>query len=168
MSKSNGKLWPYIIGGSITLVFGFCVATIVVASTLPVEKSDTYMMGYQEADASANEIISARIAFDKQYNIEYLTPKISSSATKLEYKLTDKSNNPVNNAKLVAVITRPNSHKYDMELQNPEVHNGVYTFKEVSLPKEGRWDIMLKAQVDEFHRFYNLKTDTRDTKVVQY
>ena len=53
MNLSNGRIWPYAIGASIIFIFGACVATIVVANTLPVEKSDTYMMDYHEADAKA-------------------------------------------------------------------------------------------------------------------
>ena len=65
----NGKIWPYAIGTAITAVFGACVLTVVVANKLPVEKSDTYMMEYHAADASANELIKARIAFDKKCQI---------------------------------------------------------------------------------------------------
>ena len=41
--KSNGRVWPYIIGLSITLVFGFCVATIFVTSRADVQESDAYI-----------------------------------------------------------------------------------------------------------------------------
>ena len=120
---SNGKIWPYAIGASIVLVFGFCVATIVVTSTMPVEKSDTYMMGYHEADAGANELIKARIAFDKEYKIEYITEGLSQDGSVIKYKVTDINLNPVNNAELKVVITRPNNHKYDQELVKPTVEN---------------------------------------------
>ena len=168
MSKSNGRIWPYAIGTSIVLVFGACVATIVVATTLPVEKSDTYMMGYQQADASANELIQARIAFDKKYKIEYITDKFSKESSVIKYKVTDINSNIVNNAKLVVVITRPNSRKFDIEMKNPAVKDGIYTFSTTALPKEGRWDIMAKANIDDVQRFYNVKVDTRDKKVTEY
>ncbi len=165
---SNGRIWPYAIGGAITLVFGFCVATIVVTSKLPVENSDTYMTYYQDADANANELIKARIAFDKQYKIEYLTDGISCDATTLKYRVTDLDSNPVNNAKFKVIITRPNNHKHDQELTNPTVENGVYTFPIVTLPEKGRWDIMAKVNVDDLQRFYNVKTDTRAKEAFEY
>lgn len=168
MSKSSGRIWPYAIGASIVLVFGFCVATIVVTSKLPVEKSDTYMMGYHDADANANEIIKARIAFDKKYKIEYLTQSISTDNTILQYKVTDIQNNPVDEALLKVIVTRPNNHKHDQELLNPIVENGVYTFASVKLPQEGRWDIMAKVNVGDLQRFYNVKTDTRENVVTEY
>ena len=168
MSKSNGRIWPYAIGTSIILVFGACVATIVVASKLPVEKSDTYMMGYQQADANANELIQARIAFDKKYKIKYITDKFSKESSVIKYKVTDSNSNVVNNAKLVVVVTRPNSRKFDIEIANPTVKDGIYTFSTTQLPKEGRWDIMAKANIDDLQRFYNVKVDTRDKKVTEY
>ena len=165
---SDGRIWPYAIGASIILVFGFCVATIVVTSTLPVEKSDTYMMGYHQADASVNELIKKRIAFDKKYKVKYITDGISQENTIIKYKVTNLDSQPVNNAKLKVIITRPNNHKHDQELVNPSVENGIYTFSSVKLPEPGRWDIMAKINVEEVQRFYNLKTDTRAKEAIEY
>lgn len=168
MSKSSGRIWPYAISASIILVFGFCVATIVVTSTMPVEKSDTYMMGYHEADAMANELIKAKIAFDKKYKIEYVTDGLSLAKSILKYKVTDLDSNPVDNAELVVVVTRPNNHKNDQELLNPTIENGVYTFSSITLPIEGRWDVMAKVKIGENQRFYNVKADTRVKEVFEY
>ena len=168
MSKSSGIIWPYAIGTSIILIFGACVATIVVATKLPVEKSDTYMMGYHQADASANEIINARIAFDKEYKIKYITDGISIDSSVVKYRVTDINSNPVNNATVKIIVTRPNSRKYDIELSNPTIDDGVYTFSSTKLPLEGRWDIMAKVNVDKLQRFYNIKADTRSKEAKEY
>ena len=169
MSKKNsGKIWPYAIGGSIILVFGFCVATIVVSMKLPVEKSDTYMMNYHEADANANELIKAQIAFDKEYKIKYITDGLDTQGSVLKYEVVDKNNNPVNNADILVVVTRPNNHKYDQELKNPKVQNGIYIFENIQLPKEGRWDIMAKVNIGDKSRFYNVKADTRYSEAFEY
>lgn len=168
MSKSNGRIWPYAIGTSILLVFGACIGTIVIATKLPVEKSDTYMMDYQEADAKANELINARIAFDKEYKVEYVTSGISMGDSVVKYRVTGLDSNPVNNADVKIVITRPNSRKYDIELSNPAVENGVYTFSSTKLPLEGRWDIIAKVNVGELQRFYNIKADTRTKEAKEY
>lgn len=168
MSKSSGIIWPYAIGASIIFIFGACVATVIVANTLPVEKSDTYMMGYHEADAKANELIKARIAFSKKYNIEYLTDGISSENSVVKYRVTDLNSNPVDNAIIKVVVTRPNNHKHDQELNNPTVENGLYTFNPITLPQEGRWDIMAKVNVEDVQRFYNVKADTRSKEAYEY
>jgi len=168
LNLSNGMIWPYAIGTSIVLVFGFCVATIVVTSTLPVEKSDTYMMGYHEADANVNELINQRIAFDKEYKIEYVTDGLSQDNTVIKYKVTNLDSEPVDNAELKVVITRPNNHKHDQELTNPSVKNGIYTFASVTLAEPGRWDVMVKVNVDKLQRFYNVKADTRAKEAFEY
>lgn len=168
MSKSSGRIWPYAIGGAIVLVFGACVATIVVTSKMPVEKSDTYMMDYHDADASANEIIEARIAFDKKYKIEYKTESLSLENAEIKYKITDIDGNAVDNASVKVVVTRPTNHKHDQELLNPSVSEGVYSFAPIKLAEAGRWDIMAKIDIGENQRFYNLKTDTRAKEAFEY
>ncbi|MBU0719791.1 FixH family protein [bacterium] len=168
MKQSSGRIWPYAIGGSIILVFGFCVATIVVASKLPVENSDTYMMGYHDADDKANELIEARIAFDKKYKIEYITDGLNTKNSVIRYKVTDTNSNLVNTAKVKVIITRPNNHKHDQELINPSVQDGIYTFSGIELPQEGRWDIMAKVDVGEVSRYYNVKADTRAKEAFEY
>jgi nitrogen fixation protein FixH len=165
---SNGKIWPYAIAISILIVFGFAVTTIIVTSTMPVEKSDEYMMYYQEADANANELIEARIAFDKKYKIEYLTDGISCDATNIKYKVTDLDSNPVDDAKIMVIVTRPNNHKHDQELKNPTSENGVYSFSTITLPEKGRWNIMAKVNVGKLQRFYNVKADTRAKEAFEY
>ena len=105
MNLSNGRIWPYAIGASIIFIFGACVATIVVANTLPVEKSDTYMMDYHEADAKANEILESAIAFNKKYKIEYITDGLSTQGSTIKYRVTDIDSNPVNSAQIKVVVT---------------------------------------------------------------
>ena len=165
MNLSSGRIWPYVIGGSITAIFGACVATVVVASTLPVAKSDAYMMDYQEADAHANEIIKAQIEFDKRYKIEYINNGLDIDNSQIVYKIFDKEGKAVNNAKIEFVITRPNTQKYDQKFISENSGNGIYSVDKISLPKEGRWDIMAKIDIKEHYRFYNIKADTRDLKI---
>lgn len=168
MSKNSGRIWPYAIGASIVLIFGACVATIVVANKLPVEKSDTYMMGYHEADAKANEILKAAIDFNKKYKVEYITDEFEMQNCVIKYRVTDINSNPINNANIKVIITRPNNHKHDQELKNPTILDGVYTFEPLKLAQEGRWDIMAHVSVENLQRFYNIKTDTRSKEVVEY
>jgi len=168
LSRHSAKIWPYAIGTSILFVFGACVATIVVTNKLPVQKSDTYMMGYQEADAKANEIINETIEFNKKYKIEYITDEFNMQNSTIKYRVSDINSNPLNNADIKVVITRPDNHIYDQELKDPSITDGVYTFSAVKLPLEGRWDIMAKVSVEGAKRFYNVKTDTRNKEIVEY
>lgn len=168
LNNSSGKIWPYAISASIILVFGFCVTTIVVTGKAPVQNSDTYMMGYHEADDKANELIEARIAFDKKYKIEYVTDGLNLENSLLKYKITDLDLKPVNDAEILVVLTRPNTHKNDKELLNPSVEDGVYTFASTTLPEKGRWDVMAKIKIGENERFYNVKADTRVKEAKEY
>ena len=168
MKKSSGIIWPYAISISIIFIFGACVATVVIANKLPVEKSDTYMMGYHEADASANELIEARIAFDKEYNIEYINEGLSLDGSTIKYRVTDKDSNGVNDAKVKIVITRPNNHKHDQTLESFSVNDGIYSFEDIKIPIEGRWDIMAKINVGKLERYFNIKADTRKDEIVEY
>ena len=166
--KSNGKVWPYAIALSIALIFVAAVITVIIANKLPVEDSDTYMMGYHEADAKANDLIEARIAFDKKFKVEYITEGLSLDNTVLKYKVSTLSGEPVDDAQIKVVITRPNGHKYDKELLNPNVSQGVYTFSATPLDVAGRWNIMAKIKVGKFQRFLNVKADTRAKDAYQY
>lgn len=168
MKFKSGIMWPYAIGIAIILVFGACVATVVISNQLPVEKSDTYMMAYQEADKAANELIEARIAFDREYNVEYINEGLNIDNNNIKYRITDKQNNPINSAKLKIVVTRPNNHKNDQTLENFNVSDGIYSFESVKLPIEGRWDIMAKVSIGDLERFYNIKADTRKEEVSEY
>ncbi len=165
---SSGRIWPYAIGISIIFIFSACVATIIVSTSLPVEKSDTYMMDYHEADNKANDIIKSRISFNKKYKIEYITDSLSQESSIIKYKVTNIDNEPVNNAILKVIVTRPNKHKYNQELTNPTVENGVYSFSSITLPKAGRWDVMVKVNIEKEQRFFNVKVDTRTKEVSEY
>jgi nitrogen fixation protein FixH len=166
--KSSGKIWPYIIGISITLVFGFCVATVVVTSKADIQSSDVYMTNYQDADAKANELIKAQIAFDKKYNLAYTTKTIAGENPVVAYTLQDKEGNPINSAEIIVQISRPETSKFDQKLQNPEVRDGVYRFRDASFPKEGVWNIIAKVKVGEDYKFYNIKADTRNDNAYEF
>jgi len=72
----SGKHWPYIIGIAITCVFFLGVWTIIETGKADIQPSDDYMTKYQEADANANNLIMARIAFDKKYKLKYDTKQL--------------------------------------------------------------------------------------------
>lgn len=168
MFKNPGTKWPIIIAVSTVIVIGFGIATIKAAISNPVEMSDYGMQGYHTYDNNANDIINAKIAFDKKYTIAWQTSQIAENNTTVIYHVSDKEGNPVNDAKIEAVLTRPDTTKLDINLSNPAVNNGYYTFAPVSLPKAGRWDILAKVSVGADQRYYNIKADTRDSKTTEF
>ena len=168
MSKSKGMIWPISISIGIALVFMLGVGTIIVANKVPVQESDRYMMSYQDADNKANDLIKAQIAFNKKYKIAYINNGLSLENTVLKFKVTDINSKPVNNANLKLIVTRPNSHEFDIKLDKPTVENGVYNFNSIKLPKEGRWNFIVKVSVDDLYRFYNIRADTRKKEATEY
>jgi nitrogen fixation protein FixH len=166
---SSGKIWPYAISIAILTFFGAIVFSISwILKEAPVQKSDTYMMGYHHADLNANDIIQAEIDFNRKYKISYETEFLAQEGATLKYKVTDLEDNTLNNATMKIIITRPEHHRYKQELINPSIENGLYSFSGFTLEKPGRWDIMAHVQVGEVERFYNVKADTRSEESVEY
>ncbi|MDP3302046.1 MAG: FixH family protein [Sulfuricurvum sp.] len=168
IDKNAGKKWPWIIGVSTVIVIGFAIGTIKVAISNPVEMSEYGMQSYHEYDDNVNNIINAKIEFDKKYTIAFLTPQITNQASVVAYEIKDKSGKAVDDANLSVVLTRPDTVKFDIALDKPVVENGVYTFKAIDLPKAGRWDIMARVTVGENQRYYNLKADTRNPSTFEF
>ena len=168
MNKSSGRIWPYSIGASIILVFGFCVATVVVTSNANIQESNAYMTYYQDADTNANDLINNRIAFDKKYKIKYVAAQLHDSASTVGYEVTDLNSKIVNNAKLTILVSRPETHDFDQKLSNAEFKNDIYSFSNVKFPRQGVWDIIVKVEVEKLSRFYNVKVDTRNTNYSEY
>lgn len=163
MFKNPGTKWPIIIALSIIGVIGLSIGTVKVAINNPVEMSDYGMQGYHTYDNDANDIINAKIAFDKKYSISFLTSQITEKGAVIVYKVTDKEGNSINDAKINAVLTRPDTTKLDINLSNPAISDGQYRFNAVDLPKPGRWDILAKVSVGTDQRYYNIKADTRNS-----
>lgn len=168
ISSNAGKKWPWIIGLSIIGVIAACVVTIKVALNNPVEMSKYGMQSYHEYDDKVNDIITAQIGFDQNYTIAFLTPQVTQEGTVIVYKISDKSNNAVSNAKVEVVLTRPDTTDFDLNLSSPTVSEGKYTFNAVDLPKAGRWDILAKVSVGDKQRYYNLKADTRNPNTFEF
>lgn len=168
MFKNPGTKWPILIGLSIVGVIGACVWTVKVAINNPVEMSDYGMQNYHQYDRDVNQIIEAKIAFDQKYVIAFLTPQITEKGTVIEYGLKTKDGVEIDNAKVDVILTRPDENKYDINLTNPTVSRGKYTFAPVDLSKAGRWDIMAKITVGTDQRYYNLKADTRNPNTFEF
>jgi hypothetical protein len=168
INANAGKKWPWIIGLSIVGVIAFSVATVKVAIKNPVEMSDYGMQSYHSYDDNVNDIINAKIAFDQNYTIAFLTPQIQEKRSVLVYQVRDISGKAIDNAKIDVVLTRPDTDKFDINLTNPSENDGKYTFSEVDLPKVGRWDILAKVSIGDKKRYFNLKADTRSPTTLEF
>ena len=142
------------------LVFGFCVATIVVTQSANIQESDAYMTHYQDADANVNDLIEAQIEFDKKYKIEYISKGIQTGSI-IEYRVTNLDGNLINDAEVLLATSRPETNEFNQNINNPVVENGIYSFSGLEFPKVGVWNLIAKVKVGDDYRFYNVKADTR-------
>ncbi len=169
MSKQNKALyWPYAITISILLIVGASVATIMVALENPVQMSDHNMQDYHDYDNNVNSFINAQIQFDRNYDIEYISESLDQKHAVVIYRVTDKEQNAVDDAKIKLIITHPGHNDLDIIIEDPKVEEGVYTFKEVEIANPGRWNLMAHVVVGENERYYNLKADTRNPNTFEY
>ncbi len=168
MSMSSGRVWPYILGGAITLVFGFCIATIVVTSKADIQPSDSYMTYYQDADANANKLIKATLAFDKKYTIEYIPKKLTSKDATVSFSVKDKHGKSIENAQIILAISRPEVEKFNKTIKNPKEVNGTYVFSGLEFAKAGVWNLIAKVSVGKDYKFYNIKADTRNANFYEF
>ena len=168
MKKDRALRWPYGIALSFVGIIALIYFTIVESLNYPIESSDMNLLNYHVYDKNANDFILKKIAFDKKYDLSFASKPISVSNTQVIYKIINKSGKAIDNAVIKAVITRPDQHKDDITLENPTVANGIYSFKNVSLPKEGRWNIIASIEIGDDIRFLNLKADTRNPNIFEY
>jgi nitrogen fixation protein FixH len=113
-------------------------------------------------------MIVAGIKFNAKYKLTYIGQGVSLEGSSIAYKVEDINANPVNNAEVKVVLSRPVIEEDKIELENPHVENGVYTFENVKVTKKGRWNILAKVTVNEDFRHMNLKSDTTDKDVYEY
>jgi hypothetical protein len=168
MQRDPGKKWPWIVLGSILGVVGLSYWTVNIALKNPVQLSDLDMQDYRHFEHDANENIRARIAFDKKYSVEYVTETFKPETATLKFKVTTRAGAPVDDADITVRLTRPGTHEYDRNVSVDTVKEGVYTFKTVTLPKAGRWDVLSSITVGNDRRYLNLKADTRYPNVFEY
>jgi len=161
----DGKIWPIAIGVSIAAVFAMAIGTIVVTTKANIQKSDSYMTYYQDADAKANDYIEEKIAFDKNYDIAYVTKSISKENSTISFSVKDKAGKSIDNAKLLISTSRPETHVLNKTYKEPTYKDGLYSFNNVSFPKDGIWNIITRFEVDGKSRFLNIKVDTRNDKI---
>jgi hypothetical protein len=168
MKNNPGRKWPWIVVGSILGVVGLSYWTVKIALDNPVQMSDIDMQDYGHFDRNVNEIITAKITFDKKYDIAYVTDVFKADGATVKFKVTSQAGEPVDDANITVRLTRPGTHDFDRQINVKHVENGLYEFETVSLPMEGRWDILTRIQVGDDLRYLNLKADTRYPNVFEY
>ncbi len=150
----------YLIGlpiFGIALVAGL-ITMIGVAIKNPVEMDSSHMMPYHELDKNYNQIAEAEKKFDSKYNIAFskLVAQKDKPA-KLELNITEKNGNPAD-VKITALVTRPDTSKYDIKITNFHKVESTYLSQPFSLGLEGRWKVVYKIEAGDMQKFLDFET----------
>ncbi|WP_457594336.1 FixH family protein [Hydrogenimonas sp.] len=156
--KKEINFWPYAIVGMILTVVMLSVWTIKVALKNPVQLENSYMMKYQDVDDNINEILLKQRAFDAKYSVSLEGNRLQRQGNRVSVVLTDKAGAPLEGAEIVALVTRPDSTEYDIRL-NRFTREGVeYRSETFDLPKDGRWNIVVRIKAGRDEGFKTYKT----------
>ena len=69
-NKNKKTYWPHMILGFLAIGITLGYWTIKSASSMPVQESNQYMLKYQMADITINEVLESQKIFDSLYTIE--------------------------------------------------------------------------------------------------
>ncbi len=156
MSERN--YWPHFIIGLVFFAIALGVWTVKNAIDNPVELDNTYMMPYQKVDEEIYDLQKMKKEFQKRYDLQVLTKKLEYPEATLRFVIKDKAGHPVSGAKVLVLFTRPDTTKYDIK-KEASYHDGVYEVH-AKLPLQGRWDVVLKVQMDKLTVFDKYKMST--------
>lgn len=143
--------------------------TVKSASSIPVQESNEFMMKYQQADLSINDIMEKKQAFDKKYKIildnahyKKLPLKNSKRAKNeravilhqgkntFQYSIMQKHGNKIlDDANVSFLLTRPHTTEDDVLRNHISNEGGHYVIKDVEITKPGRYILQLKVNVDQ-------------------
>lgn len=164
----DGIHWPIGIISSVIFIIIACALTIYVALLQPVQEDQDMMADYHSLNASVNDIIIAGVKFNAKYKLSYIGEGVSTEGASIAYRIEDMEANPVNDAVIKVVLSRPITSDNQLVLENPRITNGTYVFENVKVALEGRWNILTKVSVGDDYRHMNLKSDTMDKDVYEY
>ena len=152
--KNERSYYPYVVVGMILACVVACGFTVKIAIDNPVEMDTFYMEKYQKVENNINEIMELQGKFDAKFNLAYSTEKFQIGQNSITLKLTDKSGEPINNAHVTMMLSRPDSNKANQEFTSSHAENGNYTFGPFEITKPGRWQILSKIEVGEFKAYH--------------
>jgi nitrogen fixation protein FixH len=154
--------WPYAIVGMILTVVLLGIWTIKVAVSNPVQLDNSYMMKYQDVDENINDILEKQKIFDTKYIIDLSKNILKPGENRIEVALKDRNGNPVDNAEIIAVVTRPTTLKDDIELKEFVQMNDHYVSKPFELKRGGRWNIQVRVTIGDDVGFKTRKTFVKE------
>jgi len=167
--------WPHMILGFLFIGLTLGYWTIKTAISLPVQESNTYMLKYQEADLSMNDILLRKQAFDKYYTIEIknietmvMTDnihakrlqenpiKLSLGKNHFSYTIVNKEGKIISDANVSFLLTRPHSRKEDVMQKKVAFKDNAYISQDFDIQKAGRYTLEFRAIIGEMIGYSSL------------
>lgn len=167
MREPRPTFWPKGIALAIFGIILLSIYTVYFALKNPVQDSNDHLTDYRVVDDHINDLIDANIAFNKKYHVEYLGTPIQTHSSVIVYRITTHEGVAVDDVHIEAVLTRPTERRNDIKLELEHTGRGLYQFKAVTLPLEGRWHLFANFVAGEDKGFSQLQLDTRYPNDVQ-
>lgn len=163
-NKNKKTYWPHMILGFLAIGITLGYWTVKSASSLPVQESNQYMLKYQMADLTINDILDSKKIFDKAYTIDIqdvqtmvMTDnvnsnrpqpnpvKLSKGINHFSYLVRKKDGTVVNDAKVSFLLTQPHSRKNDFFLEKVIFDKGSYKTGDIEIKNAGRYTLQLRV-----------------------
>ena len=169
MENNNKKTyWPHMIMGFLAVGLTLSYWTIKSANQLPVQESNQYMLKYQKADMTINQILEKKKLFDAKYEIlikdvetmvmtdnihshrlQANPVKLTIGKNNFSYEVVSKDGSIISDANVTFLLTQPHHRSQDQLFNAVPFEKGRYSIKDVELKKAGRYTLQLRAEVGE-------------------
>lgn len=139
----SGRWIPWVFVGlfGLVLVANGTMIAIAVTTFTGLETNNAYQKGLAYNDALAAKEEQAALGWQASLDSE----PVAGSKETLAFTLTDRSGEPITEAKVEATVVRPIQEGHDQTVAFERTGQGRYQAS-VDLPLPGQWDVHLKAE----------------------
>lgn len=158
--QNNKTFWPYGIALSLCAIIIACIATIVIGSKNPVHMDNFYFDKYQYVEDNFFDIQQRDSKFKSEFGFKfkdlnlrsYKNPNTnqtfdvidikSNSENTFAFELTPKTSKTINDIKIEALLTKPETNDFNQKLDIITTSDGFHIT--INPTKIGRWQLMIK------------------------
>ena len=151
--------WPHAIVTALILIVASCVATVALAVKNPVEMDEFYFERYQNVDENINEIEASQRRFDDKYALKF-EPEFDRLNGYFKIAVEPKNGSVAPNFTHEILLTRPATNEQNQNL-DAKFEGQILKTQSVTLPKKGRWQILLKISDANDTGFYKFNFEAR-------
>jgi hypothetical protein len=157
MSKVKINYWPLAILGLLGIGVVLTIWTINVASKNPTYMDSAYFADYRTVDKNINEYIANEDKFNSKYMVDTESTSLVIGQNKLDIKVFNSDMEPIENAKVSLLVTRPHTTASDIKLAMTYTEDGEYVSKSFEIKDKGRWEVIYRVEIDGLVSFKKVK-----------